>query len=315
MSESDIMEAAMRVFVTGASGFIGSAVVPELLAAGHNVVGLARSDAAAKSIAAIGAEVHRGDLEDLESLRSGAANSDAVIHLAFNHDFSKYLDNCEADRRAIEAIGGVLAGSDRPLIVTAGTAMLTPGRRGIEDDAPIPSSAGVPRSASEEAAASVAARGVRASVVRLPPSVHDREKLGLVSQLIALAHEKHVSAFVGEGINRWPAVHRLDAAHLYSLALEKSAPGARYHAVAEEGVRLKEIAEVIGRRLNIPVVSTSPAEAFDHFGWLGPFMGIDLLVSSRQTQDRLGWRPVQPDLISDLERARNLETQKNSLCI
>jgi nucleoside-diphosphate-sugar epimerase len=299
------MEAAMRVFVTGASGFIGSAIVPELLAAGHKVVGLARSDAAAKSIAAIGAEVHRGELEDLESLRSGAANSDAVIHLAFNHDFSKYLDNCEADRRAIEAIGGVLAGSDRPLIVTAGTAMLTPGRCGTED-APIPSSAGVPRSASEEAAASVAARGVRASVVRLPPSVHDREKLGLVSQLIVLAHEKGVSAFVGEGINRWPAVHRLDAAHLYSLALEKSAPGARYHAVAEEGVRLKEIAEVIGRRLNLPVVSKSPAEAFDHFGWLGPFMGIDLPVSSTQTQVRLGWRPTQTSLLADLNDATAL---------
>ncbi len=297
----------MRVFVTGASGFIGSAVVPELLAAGHSVIGLARSDAAARSIAALGAEAHRGALEDLESLRSGAAKSDAVIHLAFNHDFSKYADNCEADRRAIEAMGATLAGSDRPLIVTAGTAMLTPGRHGTEDDAPIPSSAGVPRSASEEAAASVAARGVRVSIVRLPPSVHDRERLGLVSRLIALAREKGVSAFVGDGMNRWPAVHRLDAAHLYVLALEKSANLARYHAVAEEGVRLREIAEAIGRRFNVPVVSKSSAEALDHFGWLGPFMGIDLPVSSTQTQDRLGWRPVHPDLISDLERARDLE--------
>jgi nucleoside-diphosphate-sugar epimerase len=297
----------MRVFVTGATGFIGSVIVKELLGHGHQVIGLARSDTAAQSLRSVGAEVHRGDLEDLASLRSGAANSDAVIHLAFNHDFSKYLDNCEADRRAIEAIGSVLVGSDRPLIVTAGTAMLTPGRCGTEDDAPVPSSAGVPRSASEEAAASVAARGMRVSVVRLPPSVHDREKLGLISPLIAIAREKGVSAFVGEGTNRWPAVHRLDAAHLYSLVLEKSAPGACYHAVAEEGVRLKEIAEVIGRRLNIPVVSKSPAEAFDHFGWLGPFMGIDLPVSSTKTQDRLGWRPVQPDLISDLQRARDLE--------
>jgi nucleoside-diphosphate-sugar epimerase len=297
----------MRVFVTGASGFIGTPIVRELIDAGHQVLGLARSEASAALIAAAGVHAHRGDLEDLESLRSGASMADGVIHLAFIHDFSKYVENCEIDRRAIEAIGGVLAGSDRPLIVTAGTAMLTPGRSGTEDDAPVPSSAGVPRSASEEAAASVAARGVRVSVVRLPPSVHDREKLGLVSQLITLAHEKGVSAFVGEGINRWPAIHRLDAAHLYSLVLEKNAPGARYHAVAEEGVPLKEIAAVIGRRLNIPVVSKSPAEAFDHFGWLGPFMGIDLPVSSAKTQERLGWRPVQPDLISDLERARNLE--------
>lgn len=297
----------MRVFVTGATGFIGSIIVKELLGNGHRVIGLARSDTAAKSLHFAGVEVHRGDLEDLASLRSGAANSDAVIHTAFNHDFSKYLDNCEADRRAIEAIGGVLAGSDRPLIVTSGTAMLPPGRTGTEDDVPIPSSAGVPRSASEEAAASVAARGVRVSVVRLPPSVHDREKLGLVSQLITLAHEKGVSAFVGEGINRWPAVHRLDAAHLYSLVLEKSAAGARYHAVAEEGVPLKEIAEVIGRRLNIPIVSKSPAQAFDHFGWLGPFMGIDLPVASAKTQDRLGWRPTQSGLLADLNAATALE--------
>jgi nucleoside-diphosphate-sugar epimerase len=192
------------------------------------------------------------------------------------------VENCEIDRRAIEAIGGVLGGSDRPLIVPAGTAMLTPGRSGTEDDAPVPSSAGVPRSASEEAAASVAARRVRVSVVRLPPSVHDREKLGLVSQLITLAHEKGVSAFVGEGINRWPAVHRLDAAHLYSLVLEKNAPGNRYHAVAEEGVPLKEIGEVIGRRLNLPVVSKFTGGSVRYFGWLGPFMGIDLPVSKRR---------------------------------
>ena len=298
----------MRVFVTGASGFIGIPIVRELIDAGHQVLGLARSEASAASIAAAGARAHRGDLEDLESLRSGASMADGVIHLAFIHDFSKYVENCEIDRRAIEARGSELAGSDRPLIVTSGTAMLTPGRSGTEDDAPIPSSAGVPRSASEEAAASVAARGVRVSVVRLPPSVHDLEKQGLVTQMIAVAREKGVSAFVGEGNNCWPAVHRLDAAHLYTLVLEKGSTGARYHAVAEEGVQLKEIAEVIGRRLNIPVVSKSPAEAFDHFGWLGPFMGIDCPVSSAQTQERLGWRPVQPDLISDLERARNLET-------
>lgn len=295
----------MRVFITGGSGFIGSVIVRELIDSGHQVLGLARSDAAAKALVAAGAQAHRGDLEDLGSLRSAAAISDAVIHTAFIHDFSKYQANCEIDRRAIEALGSALVGSDRPLIVSAGVGVITP-RPATEDDPPVPSSM-LPRSASEEAADSLAARGARVSVVRLPPSVHDREKLGLVSQLITLAHEKGVSAFVGEGINRWPAVHRLDAAHVYSLVLEKSAPGARYHAVAEEGVPLKEIAEVIGRRLNIPVVSKSQAEAFDHFGWLGPFMGIDLPVSSAKTQDRLGWRPVQSDLISDLERARSLE--------
>jgi nucleoside-diphosphate-sugar epimerase len=299
----------MRIFVTGATGFIGSAIVQELIGNGHQVLGLARSDTAASSLLSAGVQVHRGDLEDLESLRSGAATSDAVIHTAFNHDFSKYLDNCEADRRVIEAIGGVLAGSDRHLIVTSGTAMLKPGRSGTEDDAPTPSSAGVPRSASEEAAASVAARGVRVSVVRLPPSVHDLEKQGLVTPMIAVAREKGVSAFVGEGNNRWPAVHRLDAAHLYALVFERGGtPGARYHAVAEEGVQLKEIAEVIGRRLNVPVFAKSTEEAADHFGWLGLFVSVDVPASSALTRERLGWRPVQPDLISDLERARNLET-------
>jgi nucleoside-diphosphate-sugar epimerase len=298
----------MRVFVTGATGFIGLAIVQELVHAGYQVVGLARSDAGAKSLIAAGAQVHRGDLEDLASLRSGAAVSDGVIHTAFNHDFSKYAANCEADRHAVEALGSALIGSDRPLIVTSGTGVVrTPGRLATEEDAPTPSSAGIPRSASEEAAASMASRGVCASVVRLP-QVHDRVKQGLVTYLIAVAREKGVSAFVGDGLNRWPAVRRLDAAHLYRLALEKGSAGARYHAVAEEGVPLREIAGAIGRGLRMPVVAKSPEEAAGHFGWLGFFIGADAPASSAQTQERLGWRPTLPGLITDLDEwGRDLE--------
>ena len=295
----------MRVFVTGATGFIGTAVVRELIDAGHQVLGLARSEAGAKALIDAGAQVHRGDLEDLESLRSGAAMSDGVIHAAFNHDFSKFAANCEMDRRAIELLGSVLAGSDRPLVVTSGTALVAPGQLATEDDIPasIPS---FPR-VSEETAASVAARGVRASVVRLP-QVHDPVKQGLVTYMIALAREKGVSAYVGEGLNRWPAVHVVDAAHLYRLALEKGSAGARYHAVAEEGVPLREIAEAIGRGLNIPVVAKSPEEAAQHFGFLGFFVGIDAPASSALTQERLGWRPTaQPGLIADLDRMRYSE--------
>ena len=295
----------MRVFVTGATGFIGSAVVQELIGAGHQVLGMARSDEGAKSLMAAGAQVHRGDLEDLESLRSGAAMSDGVIHLAFNHDFSKYEANCETDRRAIEALGSALAGCGRPLIVTSGTGLLTSGRLGTEDDAFAPT---FPRVASEQAADAMAARGVRASVVRLSPSVHDRSKHGLVTMMIALAREKGISAYVGEGLNRWPAVHRLDAAHLYTLALEKGAAGAKYHGVAEEGVRLRDIAEAIGQSLRMPVVTKSPEEAASHFGFLGFFVGADCPASSAQTQERLGWRPTQPGLISDLEQPSYFET-------
>ena len=293
----------MRVFVTGATGFIGSAIVEELIGAGHTVIGLARSDTAAKSLVVAGAQVHRGDVENLESLRGGAAMADGVIHTAFNHDFSQYQANCEIDRHAIEALGSALAGSERPLIVSGGTGMLTPGRVGTEDDAPVPSSAGVPRSASEEAAMALAEKGVRASVIRLPPSVHDTTKMGLVTILVALARERRISAFVGDGTNRWPAVHRVDAARVFTLALQKGVGGARYHAVAEEGVPLKHIAEVIGRRLKVPVVSQSADEAAAHFGWLAYFMGIDSPASSLQTQQRLGWHPSHPGLLADLERA------------
>jgi len=297
----------MRVFVTGATGFIGSALVKELLNAGHRVLGLARSDEGAKSLTAAGAQVHRGSLEDLDSLRSAASNSDGVIHLAFIHDFSKFQENCETDRRVTEALGSALIGSDRPLIVTSGTAIVAPGRRSTEEDAPAVSSASIPRVASEQAAASVRERGVRVSVVRLP-QVHDQYKQGLITYAIDIARQKNVSAYVGDGKNRWPAVHLLDAAGLYRLVLEKGAAGARYHAVGEEGVPLRQIAEVIGRRLKLPVVSKSPAEAMEHFGWLGVFAGHDSPASSALTQQRLGWRPVGPTLIADLERARNLES-------
>ena len=298
----------MRVFVTGATGFVGSAIVKELLGAGHQVLGLTRSEAGAKSLAAAGAQVHRGDLEHLESLRSGAANSDAVIHTAFNHDFSKYKANCENDRHATEALGAALAGSNRPLIVTSGTGMAssTLGRLVTEEDAPVSGPNAIPRVATEEAAASVAANGVRVSVVRLS-QVHDPVKQGLITYLVDIACKKGVSAYVGDGRNRWPAVHRLDAAHLYRLALEKQNGTARYHAVAEEGVPCKEIAEVIGRGLNMPVVAKTSEEAADHFGWLAMFVGLDLPASSAQTQERLGWHPTGPGLIADLEQMRYFE--------
>jgi len=299
----------MRIFLTGATGFLGSAIVPELINAGHEVLGLARSDAGAAALMAAGVTVHRGDVQDLESLRRGAAMSDGVIHTAFIHDFSKFNEICEIDRRAIEALGSALERSEHPLIVTSGTGMAAaPGRVGTEDDEPVPSSIGVPRSASEEAAASVAAHGVRSIVVRLP-QVHDRVKHGLVSYLIAVAREKRVSAYVGAGENRWPAVHRLDAARLYRLALDKGSAGARYHAVAEEGVPAREIAEAIGRGLNVPVISISAEEASAHFGWLGMFIGRDMPASSALTRQRLGWRPTQTGMIDDLNHARDFELQ------
>ena len=297
----------MRIFLTGATGFIGSAIVQELIVAGHQVLSLARSDAGAKSLGAAGAEVHRGDLEDLQSLRSGADKSDGVIHTAFDHDFSNFVAICEKDRRAIEALGAALTGSDRPLVITSGTGMgnSAPGQPATEDhfDPNHPN----PRKTSELAGASVSALGVNVSVMRLP-QVHNTVKQGLITYAINLAREKGVSAYVGDGLNRWPAVHVLDAARLYRLALEKRVAGARYHAVAEEGVPVRKIAEVIGRGLKVPVVAMSPEEAAAHFGWLAMFAGMDMPASSALTQERLGWHPTGSALLSDLEHARSFET-------
>jgi nucleoside-diphosphate-sugar epimerase len=290
----------MRVFVTGATGFIGSAVVRELLSAGHCVLGMTRSDAGAKALVAAGAEVHEGSLEDLESLRRGAAASEGVIHLAFIHDFSKFKENCEIDRQAIGALGSGLAGANRPLIVASGTAGLSaPGQMATED-LDVPPNFPFPR-VSEQAALALIPKGVRASIMRLP-QVHDPVKQGLVTYLIALAREKSVSAYVGDGHNRWAAAHVSDVARLYRLALEKNETGAKYHAVAEEGVPMRDIAEAIGRGLKIPAKSITPEEAAAHFGWLGMFAGHDLVASSEKTQKKLDWNPTGPGLIADLER-------------
>jgi nucleoside-diphosphate-sugar epimerase len=288
----------MRVFVTGATGFVGSRVVKELISAGHKVLGLARSEAGAQALAATGADVQRGVLEDASSLRSGTASSEAVIHLAFIHDFSKFQENCEIDKHAIEALGSALAGSDRPLIVASGTAGLAgPGQVATEDHVVLPNLP-LPR-VSEQTALSL--KGVNASVMRLP-QVHDTVKQGLVTYLIALAREKGVSAYVGEGRNRWAAAHVLDVARLYRLALEKHEAGAKYHAVAEEGVPMRDIAETIGRGLKVPAVSLSPEKAAVHFGWLAMFAGADLVASSEKTRKNLGWTPTGPGMLADLQQ-------------
>jgi nucleoside-diphosphate-sugar epimerase len=291
----------MRVFVTGATGFIGSQIVPELLKAGHRVLGLTRSDAGARSLVAAGAEAHRGDVEDLESLRSGAAKSDGVIHTAFNHDFSKFVQNCENDRLAIEAMGEALAGSNRPLLITSGTGMGSAAQGQLATEDAFNPNAPNPRKASEIAGIAVAERGVNVSVVRLP-QVHDPVKQGLITYLVQIAREKGVSAYLGDGLNRWPAAHVLDVARLYVLALEKAVPGSRYHAVAEEGISVRDMAAVIGRRLKVPAVSIAPDQAAAHFGWLGMFADHDMPASSALTRERLGWHPTGPGLIADLEQ-------------
>jgi nucleoside-diphosphate-sugar epimerase len=290
----------MRVFVTGATGFIGSRIVPELISAGHQVLGLARTDAGARTLAASSAHVHRGDLEDMESLRSAAAASDAVLHVAFRHDWTRFAESCELDKRAIETIGTVLEGSSRPFIVSSGVGVAQ-GRAATEEDPPL-SSPSLPR-VSETTAVALLERGVHASVMRLP-QVHDTEKQGLITPLIAIARAKGVSAYIGNGHNRWPAAHVTDVARLYRLALDKFTAGARYHAVAEEGVPLKEIATAIGLGLNVPVISISPEQAEEHFGFLGFFVGRDAHISSAQTRTKLGWNPTGPDLLTDLANMR-----------
>jgi nucleoside-diphosphate-sugar epimerase len=294
-------EFPMKVFVTGSTGFIGSAIVRELINAGHQVLGLARSDAAAASLASVGADVQRGSLDDLDSLRSGAAAADGVIHTAFIHDFSDYARAAQTDRRAIETLGAALVGSDRPFVVTSGTGLLLPGRLMTEEDVPDRTSASVPR-VSEETALEMTSRGVRVSVVRLPPTVHGEGDHGFVPALISIARAQGVSAYPGDGSNRWAAVHRLDAAHLFRLALENAQAGSRFHGVADEGVPVRDIAGVIGRRLGVPVVALPVEEAGDHFGWLGHFFSRDLPASSTLTQQRLGWHPVGPALLADLDQ-------------
>jgi nucleoside-diphosphate-sugar epimerase len=289
----------MRIFVTGAPGFIGSALVPELIQAGHSVLGLTRSEAGAETLHKAGAEVHHGNIEDLDSLRDGAAKTDGVIHLAFNHDFSQFQKNAEDDRKAIAGIGEVLLGSNRPFVVTSATAIAAnvDGKLSTEDG---PTAAWNPRAASEAAVKVLTGRGVNTSVVRLP-QVHDTRKQGLVPYITAVARAKRVSAYVGDGANRWPAAHVSDVARLYRLAFEKAEPGAIYHAVDEEGISMKTIAETLGRGLKVPVVSIKLEEAEAHFGWLAHFAPHDMPSSSTITQQKLNWKPTGPGLITDLD--------------
>jgi len=294
----------MRLFVTGASGWIGSAVVPELLAAGHEVVGLARSDASAGALEAAGAEVHRGTLDALDALGAAAAASDGVIHLAFKHEeaFSgDFATATDADRRAIEAFGEALAGSDRPLVIASGLAGLQPGKLATEDDVPDAASPAGRRTLSERAALALANRGVRSSSMRLPPTVHGDGDNGFVASLVGTARKHGASGYIGDGANHWPAVHRLDAARLLRLAVEGAPAGSVLHGVAEEGVPTRAIAEAIGRTLGLPAVSVAPDAAKEHFGWLAGLFGLDVQASSARTQELLGWQPTHQGLVEDLD--------------
>jgi len=286
----------MRIFVTGATGWVGSAVVKELIGAGHRVTGLARSDAKAATLAADGAEVLRGTLDDLDTLGHAASAADAVIHTAFNHDFSRFAENAEQDRRAIEVLGSALEGTGKPLVVTSGVALLAPGRIATEVDMP-PSDPSYPRR-SEAAAHVLAGHGVRVATIRLAPSVHGLGDHGFIPILIAMAREKGVSGYLGDGLNRWPGVHRLDAARLYRLVIEQGATEPAYHAIADEGVPFKDIAAVIGRRLGLPVESRGR----EHFGWFADFAGADMPASSDHTRSRLGWETTGPDLLTDIDQ-------------
>ncbi|MES2390085.1 MAG: SDR family oxidoreductase [Acidobacteriota bacterium] len=296
----------MRVFVTGATGFVGSAVVQELLQHGHRVLGLARSDANAAALRAAGAEPHQGHLEDLGALRSGAATTDAVIHCGFIHDFSHFEANCEIDRHAIAALGAGVAGSHRPILVTSGTAIAAnvEGQPSTEDG---PTSSANPRSASEAAVNELKERGLNTSVIRLS-QIHDTRKQGLVPYLLSVTRQKGVSAYIGDGANRWPAAHISAVAQLYRLALEKAQPGAIYHAVDEEGVSMKSIAEAHARGLNLPAISLSPDQAEAHFGWLARFAKMDMPSSSALTQQKLNWHPTGPNLIADLDNMDYTQT-------
>ena len=291
----------MRVFVTGASGWIGSAVVSELLANGHQVLGLARTDATAAAVEAAGATAHRGDLDDLDSLRAGAAATDGVIHLAFKHDFSDFAGAGRSERAAVEAIAETLVGTDKPLLVAAGIAMLAPGRVLVETDVSPAVGRDAPRGGSERFALDYADRGVRSVGLRFAPTVHGEGDHGFVSTIVAVAREKGLSGFVGDGGNRWPAVNRADAARLVRLALEKAPAGSVVHAIAEEGIATREIAEIVGRHLDLPVASIAPDAAPAHFGWIGAFFGQDIPASSAITRERLGWTPTHPTLLEDLE--------------
>ncbi len=300
----------MRVFVTGASGWIGSAVIPELLTAGHQVVGLARSDTAAAAVAALGAEVHRGSLDDPDSLRAGAAASDGVVHLGYNHDFSRMEQAAQTDLRAIEAIGATIEGTDGPLVIASGALGLASGRTGTERDMPDPSTH--PRIANAQAALSFATRGVRSSIVRFAPTVHGAGDHGFVAILVGIARDRGVSGYIGDGANRWPAVHRLDAAELVRLAVDDAPAGSVLHAIAEEGVPTRAIAEAIGRGLDVPVVSVPAEQAGDHFGFLGRFFAVDCPTSNALTRELLGWEPTQHGLIADLDHGHYFQTQSSA---